>query len=233
VARLCRVLAVKRRQDYYEWLAGEPARLVREADDEQRRADPADQAEPRGYGSPRITAELRLQGLRINRKRVERVVRERGLAGITRRRRRSLTKPDTKAAQAPGLIRRDFTAPAPGVRLVGDITYLPTAEGWLYLATTIDLFNREVVGHAMATHMRAGLVCDAVELAHRRGLVLPGGSASTPPPGCQKCAAFVAPPHGVTELRHRHAIKLPCTLGIRAPQSGRRLQSWNGREMSE
>jgi transposase InsO family protein len=174
VARLCRVLAVKRRQGYYEWLAAEPARQARADDDEQlARLIRQIQAEHPGYGSPRITAELRRRGLRINRKRVERVMRERGLAGITRRRRRSLTKQDTTAAPAPDLIRRDFTAPAPGLRLVGDITYLPTAEGWLYLATTIDLFNREVVGHAMATHMRAELVCDAVELAHRRGLVRP------------------------------------------------------------
>jgi transposase InsO family protein len=175
VARLCRVLAVKRRQGYYEWLAAAPARQAREAGDEQlaaliRRI----QAEHRGYGAPRVTAELRRRGLRVNRKRVERVMRGRGLAGITRRRRRSLTRQDSKATPAPDLIRRDFTAPAPGVRLVGDITYLPTAEGWLYLATTIDLFNREVIGHAMATHMRAELVCDAVELAHRRGLVRPG-----------------------------------------------------------
>jgi transposase InsO family protein len=174
VARLCRVLAVKRRQGYYEWLAAAPARQAREAGDEQlaaliRRI----QAEHRGYGAPRVTAELRRRGLRVNRKRVERVMRGRGLAGITRRRRRSLTRQDSKATPAPDLIRRDFTAPAPGVRLVGDITYLPTTEGWLYLATTIDLFNREVIGHAMATHMRAELVCDAVELAHRRGLVRP------------------------------------------------------------
>jgi transposase InsO family protein len=175
VARLCRVLAVKRRQGYYEWLAAEPARKAREADDEHLvQLIRQIQADHRGYGAPRITAELHRRGLAINRKRVERIMRERGLAGITRRRRRSLTKQDTKAAPAPDLIRRDFTAPAPGVRLVGDITYLPTAEGWLYLATTIDLFNREVVGHAMATHMRAELVCDAVELAHRRGLVRPG-----------------------------------------------------------
>jgi transposase InsO family protein len=172
VARLCRVLAVKRRQGYYEWLAAGPARRAREADDEQLAAVIRQiQAEHRGYGSPRVTVELRRQGMHVNRKRVERVMRERGLAGITRRRRRSLTKPDARAAPAPDLIRRDFTAPAPGLRLVGDITYLPTAEGWLYLATTIDLFNREVVGHAMATHMRAELVCEAVELAHRRGLV--------------------------------------------------------------
>lgn len=77
------------------------------------------------------------------------------------------------AAPAPDLIGRDFTAEAPGQRLVGDIAYLPTDEGWLYLATTIDLHTREVVGHAMATHMRAQLVADAVTLAYRRGLVDP------------------------------------------------------------
>ena len=98
-------------------------------------------------------------------------MREHHIVGITRRRRRSLTKQDSTATPAPDLIGRDFTATGPGQRLVGDITYLPTQEGWLYLATTIDLFNREVIGHAMAGHMRAELVCDAVELAHRRGLV--------------------------------------------------------------
>jgi transposase InsO family protein len=99
-------------------------------------------------------------------------MREHGI-GHTRRRRRSLTKPDTTAVPAPDLIGRDFTAQAPGQRLVGDITYLPTAEGWLYLATTIDLYNREVVGYAIAEHMRAELVCDAVTMAHRAGLIDP------------------------------------------------------------
>jgi transposase InsO family protein len=175
VARLCRVLAVKRRQGYYEWLAAQPARQARaEADDELAAQIRAIHAEHRGsYGSPRVTDELRRRGRRINRKRIERIMRQRGIVGITRRRRRSLTKQDTEAAPAPDLIGRDFTAAAPGQRLVGDITHLPTAEGWLYLATTIDLFNREVIGHAMAEHMRAGLVSDAVELAHRRGLITP------------------------------------------------------------
>lgn len=175
VARLCRVLAVKRRQGYYEWLAAQPARQRRvEADDELTTEIRAIHAAHRGaYGSPRVATELRRRGRRVNRKRVERLMRERGIVGITRRRRRCLTKQDTAAAPAPDLIGRDFTATAPGQRLVGDITYLPTQEGWLYLATTIDLFNREVVGHAMAEHMRADLVCDAVELAHRRGLTQP------------------------------------------------------------
>jgi transposase InsO family protein len=175
VARLCRVLAVKRRQGYYEWLAAEPARAQRaDAEDELAAEIRAIHAEHKGgYGSPRVTTELRRRGRRVNRKRVERIMRERGIVGITRRRRRSLTKQDTSAAPAPDLIGRDFTAPAPGQRLAGDITYLPTQEGWLYLATTIDLFNREVIGHAMAEHMRAELVSDAVELAHRRGLIQP------------------------------------------------------------
>lgn len=175
VTRLCRVLAVTRRQGYYEWLAAEPARQARAADDEQLTAQiRAIHAEHHGYGSPRITDELRRRGQVINRKRVERIMREGDITGITRRRRRSLTRQDTTAAPAPDLIRRDFTAAGPGHRLVGDITYLPTAEGWLYLATVIDLFNREVIGHAMAEHMRAELVCDAIELAHHRGLTRPG-----------------------------------------------------------
>jgi transposase InsO family protein len=174
VKRLCRVLQV-RRQGFYEWLAGEAARAERAAA-EQELAEQigAIHREHRGaYGSPRVATELRRRGRPVNRKRVERIMRHRGIVGITRRRRRSLTKQDTAAAPAPDLIGRDFTAPAPGQRLVGDITYLPTAEGWLYLATVIDLHTREVVGHAMAEHMRAGLVCEAIELACRRGLVRP------------------------------------------------------------
>jgi len=172
VTRLCRILAVPRRQGFYEWLAAQPAREQRAAADDELTAQiRAVHAEHQGrYGSPRMTDELRRRGRLVNRKRVERLMRERRIAGITRRRRRSLTRPDRTAVPAPDLIRRDFTANAPGQRLVGDITYLPTGEGWLYLATTIDLFNREVIGHAMAEHMRAELVCDAVELAHHRGL---------------------------------------------------------------
>ncbi len=175
LARLCRVLAVKRRQGYYEWLTAQPARQQREQDEENLVAEirTIHDKHQGSYGCPRVYDELRRRGQRVNRKRVERLMREHGIVGITRRRRRSLTKPDTTAAPAPDLIGRDFTAAAPGQRLVGDITYLPTAEGWLYLATTIDLFNREVIGHAMAEHMRADLVCDAVRLAHRCGLVEP------------------------------------------------------------
>ncbi|AWW35406.1 hypothetical protein DN051_40010 [Streptomyces cadmiisoli] len=100
--------------------------------------------------------------------------RERGIRGVTRRKRRSLTRPDTKAKPAPDLIGRDFHADRPGTRLVGDITYLPIAEGWLYLACWLDLASREVVGYAMADHHRAELVVDALDMAHGRGGLEPG-----------------------------------------------------------
>ena len=86
------------------------------------------------YGAPRVHAELRRRGHAVNRKKVERIMRERGIFGITRRRRRSLTRPERKPVYSPDLIGRDFTAPRPGTRIVSDITYLPTDEGWLYLA---------------------------------------------------------------------------------------------------
>lgn len=81
----------------------------------------------------------------------------------------SLTRPDAKAEPAPDLVGRDFHAERPGTKLVDDITCLPTAEGWLYLACWSDLATREVVGYAMADHHRAELVVDALDMAHGRG----------------------------------------------------------------
>jgi transposase InsO family protein len=101
-------------------------------------------------------------------------MRERDIRGVTRRRRRHLTQQDTKAASAPDLVGRDFTAYEPGRKLVGDITYLPTVEGWWYLATVIDLATREVIGYAMADHHRAELVTDALRMAAGRGGLQPG-----------------------------------------------------------
>ncbi|WP_210594494.1 DDE-type integrase/transposase/recombinase [Streptomyces scabiei] len=110
----------------------------------------------------------------MNRKRIARLMRERDIRGVTRRKRRSLTRPDTKAKPAPDLIGRDFHAERPGIKLVGDITCLPTAEGWLYLACWLDLATREVVGYAMADHHRAELVTDALDMAHGRAHLEPG-----------------------------------------------------------
>lgn len=139
------------RSAYYTWLAGRAARVALLRAEELLGAEIAliHAASRVAYGAPRVHAELRRRGKQINRKKVERIMRERGIAGITRRWRRGLTRPERKAVFAPDLIGRDFTAPRPGTRIVSDITYLPTEEGWLYLACWMDLATREIVGWSM------------------------------------------------------------------------------------
>jgi transposase InsO family protein len=134
---LCRVLGI-RRPGFYEWVAAAPVRAAQAAAEEQLASEIAEvHTEHRSaYGCPRVTVELRRRGRVVNHKRVERIMWQRRIAGITRRRRRSLTKQDTTVPPAPDLISRDFTADTPGERFVGDITYLPTREGWLYLYVT-------------------------------------------------------------------------------------------------
>ncbi|WSC03450.1 IS3 family transposase (plasmid) [Streptomyces scopuliridis] len=173
IVLLCAVLGVAR-SSYYAWETGEQARSVREREDLAlvHEITVIHVASRRTYGVPRIHAELRRQGRLVNRKRVERLMREHAIAGHSRRTgRRSLTRADHKAAPAPDLIRRDFTAPAPGLRVVGDITYIPTIEGWLYLATWLDLATREVIGYSMADHHRADLVVDTLDMAAGLGLL--------------------------------------------------------------
>src|SRR5215218_1652950 len=120
------------------------------------------------YGAPRITAELHDNGHRVNHKRVARVMRRFGVQGLRLRRRHRTTIADPAAAKAPDLIGRDFTAPAPNRRYVGDITYVPVGErGFLYLATVIDLHSRRLAGWAIADHMRTELVLDALHAAQR------------------------------------------------------------------
>jgi len=99
---------------------------------------------------------------------------ELGLSGCQPRAYRTTTEPDPDAPEAPAdLVGRDFTAGAPGVKLVGDITYIRTWTGWLYLATVIDCHTRQVIGWSMATHMRTSLICDAITMAAGRGGLQP------------------------------------------------------------
>ncbi|MEU2165411.1 IS3 family transposase [Streptomyces chengbuensis] len=163
------------RSSFYSWLAGEQARAAR------RTADDALAHEITGlhiasrcaYGVPRIHAELRRLDRRVNRKRVERIMRQRDIAWVTRRKRRSLTRPAKRAVPAADRIGRDFTADAPGRKLVGDITDIPTDEGWLYLATWLDLATREIAGYSMADHRRASLVVDALTITVGRDRLQP------------------------------------------------------------
>lgn len=119
------------------------------------------------YGAPRIQADLaELDGFKVGRNRITRLMRAQGLVGVHRRTgRKSLTAQDRMATAPPDLVGRDFTAHAPNQTWTADITYVPTDQGWLYLAVVMDLFSRRIVGWAMAPHMRAGLVCDALAMA--------------------------------------------------------------------
>jgi len=117
------------------------------------------------YGSPRMTAELHRRGWGVNHKRVERLMAAHGIVGHRPRRRRGLTKQDTSVPPAPDLIGRLFDPDRPDVAWCGDVTYIPTDEGWLYLASVLDLSSRHLLGWSMGTRHDAGLVTDALEAA--------------------------------------------------------------------
>jgi putative transposase len=121
------------------------------------------------YGSPRVHAVLRAQERSASRGRVERMMRRHGIRAIMAAPRRVRTTDSRHDLPiAPNLIARDFTAAAPNRIWLADITYIPTAEGWLYLAAVMDLFSRKIVGWAMRDHMRVELVSSALSMAIRQ-----------------------------------------------------------------
>jgi len=163
VKRACELLKVSRAA-YYAARDGQPCDRDRQ-DAELTTRIKAEHKRSRGrYGAPRIHAELRSQGRRHSRKRVARLMRQAGLAGRVPRRWKKTTIPDPAAAARADAIRRDFTTDAARIntRWCGDITYLATWEGWLYLATVIDIASRRVVGFALADHLRTELVANAL-----------------------------------------------------------------------
>lgn len=121
------------------------------------------------YGYRRIHADLRRWGYDVDDETVRSIMRELGLVACQPRPWRPTTTIAGDAHDTPDLVKRDFTADAPATKLVGDITYIRTWEGWLYLATVLDCFSKKVVGYAMADHMRTQLVTDALDMAARNG----------------------------------------------------------------
>ena len=169
VKRLCELIEVER-SSFYAWQAAAPSRAARAAADaELAMRIRAVHEEDKTCGAPRITAELNDgadPGERVNHKRVARVMRVAGIRGYSKRRRVRTTIPEPSGQKVPDLLNRDFTAPAPNQRYVGDITYLPLADGSnLYLATVIDCYSRRLAGWAVADHMRVELVEDALNAA--------------------------------------------------------------------
>jgi putative transposase len=161
---MCRLLGVSA-SGYYAWQRRAPC--ARDESDAAllERIRAIHRASRRTYGAPRIHAELAEQGQAVGRKRIARLMRNAGLAGVSRRKSPRTTLRDARARPAPDLVERDFTAEAPDRLWVADITYIPTWAGFLYLAVVLDAFSRRVIGWSMANHLRARLVLDALDMA--------------------------------------------------------------------
>jgi len=164
IATLCRVLGVSA-SGYYAWaVRPAPARATADAALSAQIRVIHDRS--RGtYGERRVHAELAELGVHVSRKRIARLMRAMGLAGVSRRKHPTTTTRDRDARPAPDLVERNFTAPGPDQLWVADITYIPTWAGFLYLAVVLDAWSRRVVGWAMATHLRTELVLEALNMA--------------------------------------------------------------------
>lgn len=164
VSRMCRVLEVSR-TGYCQWRVRAPSarQLANEELDAQVAA--IHRNSRRSYGRPRITRELREQGVRVGGERVRRSLRRQSLTPVYRRGYVVTTDSDHQLPVAPNLLGRRFDGWAPNRAWVGDITYVATGEGWLYLAAVMDLASRRIVGWSMSETIDAKLVCTALKSA--------------------------------------------------------------------
>ena len=163
VALLCRLLGVAR-SGYYAWARRGGSARARADEELTAQIAQIHQGSRRTYGAPRVHAALQGCGVRCGSRRVARLMRAAGLVGCRRRRART-TVADPAQAPAPNLVAREFSAPTPDRLWIGDITYVATWEGWLYLAVLLDAHSRRVVGWAMADHLRAELALEALQMA--------------------------------------------------------------------
>jgi putative transposase len=173
VVLMCRVLGVSRSGFY---AAQRRLQSERRREDQRLRLQVRSihQQSKRRYGSPRVHAELRAKGERCARKRVERLMREEGLVARARRRYRGTTDSAHAHRVAPNLLGRAFRVGALNQVWVSDLTYVPTRQGWLYLAVVLDLATRGVVGWAMGATLEARLAIDALRMALQRRQPGPG-----------------------------------------------------------
>lgn len=167
VKAMCRALGVSV-SGFYAWRARPKSQRAK---DDVRIGVEVANAHTRSkgrYGSPRVHAELRARGIKTSKKRVERLMRAQGLAARRRKRFRTTTDSQHALAIAPNLLERDFTKSTPNATWVGDVTFIWTREGWLYLAVLVDLYARNVVGWATSDTNDAKLALDALNMAVKR-----------------------------------------------------------------
>ena len=164
VTALCGILGVSK-SGYYAWRSRPPSNRSREDYALTQKIREVQRRSRETYGSPRVHAGLRAMGVRCGRRRVARLMRVAGLRGCMRSKKRKTTRSDPRTAPAPDLLRREFVAAQPNKVWLADITYIPTQEGFLYLAFVLDAHSRKIVGWSMASHMKTELVVDALQMA--------------------------------------------------------------------
>jgi len=169
VRAMCRVLDVSA-SGYYDWLEREPSARQRANDKLVGDIRAAHELSDGTYGRPRMCAELRAQGQRVNAKRVGALMRAHGVRGVSRRRAFVVTtrRDPAKPAKAPDLVQRQFVADGPDRLWVADMTYVPTWAGFIYLAVVLDVWSRRIVGWAIGEEMTADLVLAALNMALKR-----------------------------------------------------------------
>jgi len=170
---MCRVFGVSRSQ-YYAQLTSRPTQRQREDQSLLVDIKAAFDASDRTYGAGRISRELREQGTRVGKNRIWRLMKQHGLRVKTTKRFKVTTNSDHKRPVAPNLVQRNFSAEAPDRLWTGDITYIWTTEGWLYLAVILDVFSRRIVGWRMDKRMTDTLVITAFKNAVVRRRPAPG-----------------------------------------------------------
>jgi putative transposase len=166
VIRMCKVLAVSP-SGYYAWRGRPPSKREMANQELTAKIKKAFEESGETYGSPRIYQVMRKHGLLCGKNRVARLMSLAGLRAKQTRRFRATTKRNKADLAAPNLLNRDFVAERPNQKWLADITYIPTLEGWLYLAAILDLFSRKIVGWAMADRMTTDLTLAALKMAIR------------------------------------------------------------------
>jgi putative transposase len=164
VGRMCKLLNVSR-SGYYAWRKRPESRRSREDRALEDKIRVLHKASHGIYGSPRVHRDLVDAGVRCSKHRVARIMRNAGIRSRTKKKFKATTNSKHNLPVAPNLLEQNFTVEAPDRTWVGDITYIPTDEGWLYLAILLDLYNREVVGWAASPRMTRQLVIEALQMA--------------------------------------------------------------------
>lgn len=174
VADCCRVLGVSV-SGYYRWRNNPVGKRQRCRQELTEKIRVVHEASRRVYGSPRVHKELSEHGVKVCRNTVAKVMRQAEIRSKMKRKWRATTT-DSKHAYplAANLIGRAFSAPGPNLLWLADITYIPTLEGFLYLATVLDAFSRRIVGWSMAAHLRAELAMTALAMAIKTRAPAPG-----------------------------------------------------------